>query len=418
MRKMLSMLDLGISNFRYVMAFTTIIVVTTGLLSPFTISVDGFSYLKSSEVLFGPDFVTYYTWLREPGYPLFLRLVEDTGGLFLVVMIQGLFVAFGVLATIYATYRLLEIRQVSWRTFLASALAVALVVGYASTILQQAVFIALFGWLLLVISRIVVKRQFDKATGALIFVLLLSATATAVFMGLAFGMTLFVTILISRVFGPKLLVSYSLIGAIAFASVMVPWSQIKSANAPVGSYDAVSMAAFNTENTLSNFNLDKEFHEAFQTQAALLNLGGEFPPISGLGIANENRIFGTPDYSPENACGRFLTGVDPDWLWGKIETTYRDRCVPQTTLSIISSVNSISKFFFPLTGLALLVTFILSLGYRPHLRPIVLPAFLITLPYLVMDGSISRYGVLTVPLGAILLVELLKPKVLLKDPTN
>jgi hypothetical protein len=35
-----------------------------------------------------------------------------------------------------------------------------------------------------------------------------------------------------------------------------------------------------------------------------------------------------------------------------------------------------------------------------------------------MDGSISRYGVLTVPLGAILLVELLKPKELLKDPTN
>ena len=237
-------------------------------------------------------------------------------------------------------------------------------------------------------------------------------------MGLAFGMTLFVTIAISRVFDPKLLVSYSLLGAVAFASVMVPWSQIKAANAPLGSYDAVSMAAFNTENTLSNFNLDKEFHEAFQTQAALLNLGGEFPPISGLGIANENRIFGTPDFSPDNACGRFLTGVDPDWLWGKIETTYRDRCVPQTTLSIISSVNSVSKFFFPLTGLALLVTFILSLGYRPHLRPIVLPAFLITLPYLVMDGSISRYGVLTVPLGALLLVELLKPKVLLKDPTN
>ena len=55
---------------------------------------------------------------------------------------------------------------------------------------------------------------------------------------------------------------------------------------------------------------------------------------------------------------------------------------------------------------------------KPPTRLIVLPAFLIYLAYLVMDGSISRYGVLTVPLGAILLVELLNPKVLLKDPSN
>jgi len=413
--KQLSGIDFGIKNFGFLIIAVLSLMTLVVSLSPYSISVDGFSYLKSSEVLFTPELSTYYTWLREPGYPLFLRLLENLGGLLLVVLIQGIFVAFGVLATIYATYRLLAMRKISWRTFLASFLAVALVVGYASTILQQALFIALFGLLLLVISRIVIKRHFDWPTGILIFILLIVSTSTAVFMGLAFGMTLFVTLIIAKVFELKLLVSYALLSAIAFAAVMIPWSQIKAANAPAGAYDAVSMAAFNTQNTLSSFNFDKEFHEAFQTQAALLNLGGEFPPISGLGIANENRIFGTPSYSPDNACGRFLTGVDPDWLWGKIETTYRDRCVPQTTLAMISSVNSASKFFFPLTGLALLVTFVLSLSYRPHLRPIVIPAFLITLPYLVMDGSISRYGVLTVPLGAILLVELLKPRLLLGD---
>jgi hypothetical protein len=64
---------------------------------------------------------------------------------------------------------------------------------------------------------------------------------------------------------------------------------------------------------------------------------------------------------------------------------------------------------------ALLVTLVLSISFRSHLRPIILPAFLITLPYIVMDASISRYGVLIVPLGAILLVELLAPKDLLGE---
>jgi hypothetical protein len=260
-----------------------------------------------------------------------------------------------------------------------------------------------------------VRRRFDWLTAALVFTLLLLSTVTAVFIGLAFGMALFVTLLLTGVLNPRLIVSYSVLSALAFLLVMIPWSQIKSEQAPVGSFDAVSMAAFNTESTISNFNFDKEFHEAFQTQAALWNLGGEFPPISGLGIANENRIFGTPAYTVDNACGRFLVGVDPDWLWGKIETTYRDRCVPLSTLEVISQINGVAKFFYPFVGLALLVTSILSLGFRPHLRPIIFPAFLITLPYIVMDGSISRYGALIVPLGAVLLVELFTPKVILRD---
>jgi hypothetical protein len=35
-----------------------------------------------------------------------------------------------------------------------------------------------------------------------------------------------------------------------------------------------------------------------------------------------------------------------------------------------------------------------------------------------MDASISRYGVLLVPMGAILLVELLAPKALLRDMSS
>lgn len=418
MKKFFSNMDFGISNFRFVILTTVFLTSSSVFFSPFTISVDGFSYLKSSEVLFSDDFATFYTWVREPGYPLFVRFFEDIGGLLLVFFIQGLIISFGILATILAIYRILKIDSVSWKTLVSAGIAIVLVAGYASTILQQATLIGLFGLLMVVISRIVTKKKIDWFTAALVFILLLLATLTAVFIGLAFGLALFATLVFSGVFNIKLLVSYSVLSILAFALVMIPWSQIKSAEAPEGAPDAIEMGAFNTGSTLTNFNPEKEFYEALLTQASLLNLGGEFPPISGLGVANENRIFGTPTYSHDHVCGRFLTGQDPDTLWGKIETSYTDRCVPFRTLDLISFANRIAQFFYPFTGVALLVTLVLSVGFRSHLRPIILPAFLITLPYIVMDASISRYGALIVPLGAILLVELLAPKALLRDMSS
>jgi hypothetical protein len=327
-------------------------------------------------------------------------------------MFQALIVAFGILATTHAAYRLLRIEEVTWRTFVSSGLAIVLLAGYSSTLLQQAILIGLFGLLLLVISRVVLQREVNLVTGLLIFGLFLFSTLTAVFIGLAFGLALFATLVLSGVWKLKLLVSYSALSIVAFSIVMVPWSQIKSAQAPVNAFDAVEMAAFNTQATLTNFNPEKEFYEAFSTQAAILNLGGEFPPISGLGIANENRIFGSPIYSADHACGRFLTGVDPDSLWGKIETNYRDRCVPQQTLSLISFVNRWAQFFYPLVGLALLVTLVISIRPKSRYGPLIFPAFLVTLPYVVMDASISRYGALIIPLGALLLLELTSSKYL------
>jgi hypothetical protein len=408
-------LDFGISKFGHLILFALVLTSFSVTFSPYTIAIDGFSYLKSSEVLFSSDFAAFYTWIREPGYPLFIRVFEDIGGLFLVFFIQGLFVSFGILSSVLAVYRILELKSVSWRTFISVGIAILLVAGYASTILQQAFLIFLFGLLLLVVSRIVTKREVDWFTAALVFVLLLTSTLTAVFIGLAFGLALFATLVFSGVLNFRLLVTYSALSLFAFAIVMVPWSQIKASEAPVGAADALSIGASSAQSLIENFSPEKEIYEALLTQAALLNLGGEFPPTSGLGVANENRIFGAPIYSSENVCGRFLTHLPPDNLWGKIETSYAERCVPLGTLDMISFVNRIAQFFYPLTGLALLVTLVLSINFRKHLRPIIMPAFLITLPYIFLDASISRYGALIIPLGAILLVELSLPNSLLRE---
>ena len=415
MKNLVSKFDFGIRNFGFVVLVSVFATLSLVILSPYTISVDGFSYLKSSEVLFSTDFSAQYTWIREPGYPLFIRALNDLGGLLLVFIVQGVFITIGVLATILAVYRILEIKSASWKTYISAAVAIALVGSYASTLLQQGLFIFLFGLLVLIISRVITNRKVDSQTALMIFSLIMLSTAIAVFMGLAFGLALFLTLVLSGVINLRLLISYSLLSILAIAIVMVPWSQVKSALAPDGAPDAISVGASSTTSIISNFNADKEFREALLTQLALLNLGGELPPTSGLPIANENRIFGTPTYSPDHACGRFLTHLEPDALWGKINTEFRDRCVPWPTLALVSAANSISQFLFPLTGLALLVSLVLAVSLGKRLRPLVLPAFIITLPYILMDASISRYGALIIPLGAVLLVELLAPRTSLID---
>jgi hypothetical protein len=410
MKNALSRLDFNIANFRYVIAFTFFLSLSSVFFSPYTISVDGFSYLKSAEVLFTPEFVQFYTWIREPGYPLFIRVIENVGGLFLVFSIQGILIGLGILWTIFGTYKVLGVSRATWKTFVAAGISIVLLAGYASTLLQQALFVAYFGLLILIISRVVSTKKMDLKTGILIFGLILFSTLTAVFIGMAMALALFVTLVLCRVWQPKLLVGYFSLSVLAFLIVMVPWIQIKNAQAPQGAADAIAIGSSSAVSVLSRFDPSQEVQELIQTQAALLNLGGESPPSSGLRIANENVIFGAPVYLTDHVCGRFLHAGPADALWGKIETSYQDRCVPYRTLGLISWANRIAQGFYPLVGLALLFSLLLSFRFRAVLRPLIFPAFLVLSPYLLLDASISRYGALIIPLGAVLLVELVAPR--------
>ena len=409
MKKTITKLDFGIRNFRYVVFFTFFLTISSVIFSPFTISIDGFSYLKSAEVLFTPEFAEYYLWIREPGYPLLIRFFENAGGLFLVFFVQALFIAFGITSTLYGFYAVFRITTATLKSFIASGIAIVLTAGYASTLLQQATFIALFGLLLLVISRITTSRTLNKTTMGLIFALITLSTLTAVFMGMAIALALIVTLVILKAIPTKSLAVMLGISALGFALVMIPWSQFKSIEAPSAT-SSIQIGADAATSLIQGFDPGKEVQELIQTQAALLNLGGELPPLSGLSVANENKIFGAPVYELTKLCGRFLHDGPADELWGKIETNYSDRCVPLPTLSLISLVNRISHLFYPLVGLSLLFSLLLSYRFIPKLRFAILPAFVVLTPYLLLDASISRYGALVIPLGSVLLVELLSRK--------
>jgi hypothetical protein len=327
------------------------------------------------------------------------------GGLLLVFIVQALFISFGIISTLLAVYKAFGIKRTTWKTYLSASIAIILLSGYASTILQQSFFVALFGFLLVTISRIVTRKDVDLLTSIMVFSLLLLSTITAVFIGLAFGLALFGTLAALGIFRLRTITSYAVLSVLAFVIVMAPWTQIKSNSAPPGAGDSLEIGATSASSLVSNLNPEKELFELILTQAALLNLGGEFPPLSGIGLANENKIFGAPVYSLENKCGRFLTDLDHDTLWGEINTNYQDRCVQGIPLEVISFVNRTSHLMYPIVGLSILFAFLLSIRFANKLRVLTIPTFLVLTPYLLLDASISRYGALVIPLGCFLLVE-------------
>ena len=416
-KRLMFAMDFGVRNFRYVLLFTLALMMMSVSLSPYTISVDGFAYLTSAEVLFTPDFSNFYHWIREPGYPLFVRITASFLGLLFTFYAQGLLIAFGILTTILGTYKLLKINEVTWKTYLAASIALVLLAGYATALLQQSLFVAFFGSLVFVISRILDEKKLDLVSIVSIVLLVFISTSTAVFIGMAISLALLGALAVSGIMTARIFVTPLVLMAVSFSAVMIPWSQIKSSQAPPGAQESLAIGTQAAESVLKNFNLANEGNQFVLVLAALLNLGGELPPSSGLGIANENAIFGAPTYSPDQACGRFLHDGPADGLWGKpITTHYQERCVPQLTLSLISRVNGISRFLFPVVGLAILFSLLLSLRLAPKLRPLVVPAILVLSPYLLLDLSISRYGALIIPLGSVLLVQLTFGKSIVFSP--
>jgi hypothetical protein len=403
LRKVKTFFDFQISGFSYIILITTILSAGLTITSPYTISYDGFYYIRSAEVLFTPDFGVEYQWVREPGYPLFIFLLSSFGGLLAVIVAQSVLISFGILATIYSTYRVLKIKEASWKTVAASTLALFLIKGYAVSILQQAAFIAFFGALLIILARIAEKRKIDRATGFSILTLVSISTLTAVHIGLSIALAIFITVILSRAVSIRAIATSTLLSLIAVTLVLLSWSQVRENYAPPASQNATQIGSDLAGSLFQNFNLTNDLDRLLIVQLAVLNLTKEEQSGYDLGIAFENRLYGSPIYSPEEICGRI---IPVPVAISEIRTSFADRCVPQTLLSAHTLIGKVSHPFYPVTGLILIFALMLSIRHNPALRYLVLPAFLITLPYFLSFGAISRYGVMAIPLACILLFEL------------
>ena len=109
-----------------------------GLLTPVRVYPDSINYMNSATSLFSSDFARDYFWVREPLYPLFLRVVLELPPpvtLHLVPVLQGISLAGGLWLFASAARRLGVLRHAELASYY--ALTCLLVIGYSGAVLQQ-----------------------------------------------------------------------------------------------------------------------------------------------------------------------------------------------------------------------------------------------------------------------------------------
>lgn len=124
-------------------AIIGLVTLVSALAVPYKATIDGILYIASAKSLFNSNFGANYAWFREPGYPVFLRIIHFFGddGLF-VIIVQAACLGLAMLIALYA------VRQVLGKgtpTIGSLALTIVLVLNpmfliYSALVLQQALF--------------------------------------------------------------------------------------------------------------------------------------------------------------------------------------------------------------------------------------------------------------------------------------
>ena len=109
-----------------------------GLLTPVRVYPDSINYMNSGTSFFTQDFAETYFWLREPLYPMFLRVMLELPPavtLHLLPVLQGVALAGGIWLFALAARGLGLLRRAEPASYY--ALTCLLMLGYAGAVLQQ-----------------------------------------------------------------------------------------------------------------------------------------------------------------------------------------------------------------------------------------------------------------------------------------
>jgi hypothetical protein len=132
---------------RVQMLFISIIGILTlffGTSMRIKVSFDGVLYLLSARSLFTNQMGEQYQWIREPGYPFFLRVILGGGDRFdRLVLAQSALIGISTVVVFLYCYSRSKTLLHKSILFVAGIISFLLVIGYASWMLQQAAFIGL-----------------------------------------------------------------------------------------------------------------------------------------------------------------------------------------------------------------------------------------------------------------------------------
>jgi hypothetical protein len=364
--------------------------ITTGvvlaLFYPLTVTWDSYLYIGSGLSLFTNHFLTDYHWLREPGFPLLFRICYVIGGYSFLVYLQF----FLLVTAIFQIKRLIErlIPGVPKKTlWLGSYLALFTLAGYAAAVLQQVLFISITVALMNLVSQ---KKSTNQLVGIGLIAIVAALTSILLFVGLCAALFLLALVkgniranVVKLVLPILIFTSFGMI-------VESTWYVYKnSQNTTISKYP-------------DNVNFWDKPQGSISKYETITKIPAIFAAINSFGPGNdsniwqpvglENKIYGTPSFTTEHSCGKFIYG--PQDYISKIKVPVSSRC---TNSSIVRIINDFNRVFAALIPFTSFFGFIFLLYLRrnaidSNIGILFLPA-LSQFPYLIANYGGSRYGV-------------------------
>ena len=154
---------------RAVLSFIAFLSLLTLYITPWIIPPDGSLYLSSARSIFTEDMFQNYHWMREPLYPIFLKVLLFNNNLFFVMFVQSILVG-GSVYLIFKSFAFFVQFKI-WQKFWAVFLSFIFIRGFATEILMQALLLFIVSSATYINSRIVFREKLNEKNSNVIYLI-------------------------------------------------------------------------------------------------------------------------------------------------------------------------------------------------------------------------------------------------------
>jgi hypothetical protein len=393
---------------------------------PITVAFDSYLYVQSSRHVFGAGALEGYHWIREPLYPLIIKIIRAAAGNADIWLIWTQLGAL-VMAAHLASRAVLGQRS---RWVLGTAIVASLnpmALGYAGAVLQTT-------WIMLALAAncaLIAAAWRDPAprAGRYMFTLIALTVLSAylsfqlAYLSLATGFALGIRLLHASPTSPVVSVRDKLgrpalfwaslatgvaigLGAVVIGVVSLqPWVAYKTA--VTGGAETDEMGLSNTAGLSPTQKL-----ASLVSDPAATAVGMTSRPLELLGLRTplheENPVFGFGPFSPEQRCGKLFWA---ETMPGPVEETrqlLQPTCKSRIVHGAIGLFARPGAWLYRASTIALIAAIPILLIARRWEALLLGPPVLLLLLYAAIDASNDRYGFPVYPIGVALLAAALR----------
>ena len=394
-----------ISKLTQMLVLESVFVIFISLSRPMLLSFDSYLYLASAKSLFNSDFGKWFHFLREPGYPMFLKAILWVGHnhLWVVGLIQSLLLLFCIHFFLKKVFL-----QFKYRLFIFSIMKYFLLVltlGYGNAILQQAVFISFASMASIFILEVYQEPKVRfPLTKTFLFTSLASFFSVILAISFLASITLIVLIKLMKTKSTQDK-NLFFVSMITLVLILGPWFFAKS-------QIDIGINNFQDKKFFWEYKYDddgtlKHVYRSLETLGGLISATPEiYGGIPRNPAASENLIFGTLSDGPNSPCLNLFPGPDlyAQYLDNYLNTS--NNCNEYIQNLNFAALGSLGKALYPLSVVGLVI----ALGSRVFQNQIsfalsIYPLLLL-IPYIYAGVGISRLGVTSLLISPIGLLHI------------